>query len=87
MLSLTSGSRHAPRLYWASVRRHDPEMADIINLRTFRKAKARTNAAEQAAANRAQSGRSKAEKKLIKAEKERINTHLDQSRRETSDTE
>ncbi|HEV7345283.1 MAG TPA: DUF4169 family protein [Devosia sp.] len=44
-------------------------MADIVNLRTVRKQKARTDKKVQAAHNRAQFGRTKAEKQQQAAEK------------------
>lgn len=43
-------------------------MADIINLRMARKARARAEADRTAAANRAKFGRTKAEKKAAKQE-------------------
>ncbi len=46
-------------------------MAEIINLRIARKAKARTEAGRQAEENRAKFGQTKAEKKTRKAEEAR----------------
>jgi hypothetical protein len=46
-------------------------MAEIINLRTVRKAKARTAAEKRAEENRAKFGRTKAEKNALRAEKTR----------------
>jgi hypothetical protein len=53
-------------------------MADIINLRRARKAKARTSAVAEADANRRKYGRSKAEKTLQDAQATRERRHLDQ---------
>jgi hypothetical protein len=44
-------------------------MAEIVNLRRARKAKARSEAEAQAAQNRVEFGRTKAERKLTEAEK------------------
>jgi len=44
-------------------------MAEIVNLRRARKAKARSEAETQAAQNRIEFGRTKAERKLTEAEK------------------
>jgi hypothetical protein len=52
-------------------------MAEIINLRRARKAKAREAAAVTAAANRIVHGRSKAEKALADAERSRREALLD----------
>jgi hypothetical protein len=52
-------------------------MAEIINLRRARKAKARDAAAALAAANRALHGRSKSEKALAQAERARREALLD----------
>ncbi len=57
-------------------------MADIINLRMARKAKARAEDQAQAQGNRARHGRTKAEKALADAERDRIDRNLDGSRRE-----
>jgi len=46
-------------------------MAEIVNLRMARKAKAREEAGKQAEANRTKHGRGKAERALSKAEAER----------------
>lgn len=58
-------------------------MAQIINLRMARKAKARADAGKQAQANRAAHGRTKAEKDLAAAERERLERAVDGARRET----
>lgn len=60
-------------------------MAEIINLRTPRKARARADAAVQADANRAKFGRSKAEKQGEAAETARRAKLLDGARREEAD--
>lgn len=57
-------------------------MAEIVNLRRARKAKARTDAAARAAANRAAFGRTRQEKAADKAEGERRDRTLDGARRE-----
>lgn len=46
-------------------------MSDIINMRLVRKAKKRADDEQSAATNRAKHGRSKAEKKIEKSEKDR----------------
>lgn len=55
-------------------------MAEIINLRSVRKARARRDAAAQAAVNRAASGRTKEEKQAAKREAARIDRTLDGAR-------
>lgn len=57
-------------------------MAEIINLRTRRKAKLRREGQEQAAQNRLHFGRSKAEKQLTQAENRLEQTRLEGHRRE-----
>ncbi|MFT4057498.1 MAG: DUF4169 family protein [Novosphingobium sp.] len=57
-------------------------MAEIINLRMARKAKARATGKAEAAANRAQHGRTKGEKSATQAEIARIDRNLDGARRE-----
>lgn len=57
-------------------------MAEIVNLRLVRKARVRTAAAEEAAANRARHGENKAAKAMRDAEAERIGRRLDGARRE-----
>jgi hypothetical protein len=52
-------------------------MGKILNLRQARKAKARADAEKQARENRATFGRSKAEKKLTKAERDAAARKLD----------
>ncbi|WDF73864.1 DUF4169 family protein [Novosphingobium sp. KACC 22771] len=60
-------------------------MAEIINLRMARKAKARTEAEKQAQANRALHGQSKGQRAIAKAEKARAERLLDGVRREDPD--
>ena len=57
-------------------------MADIINLRTARKRKARDEKAETAAQNRVVFGRTKAEKDLTMAKGEQAAKKLDGHKRE-----
>ena len=57
-------------------------MADIINLRQARKAKARTDKERVAAANRAKFGQTKAEREVRRAEEARVERLLDGSRRD-----
>lgn len=52
-------------------------MGDVINLRTARKAKARADAANTAASNRARFGRTKAEKRKEATENARREQTLD----------
>lgn len=61
-------------------------MADVVNLRRARKAKARTEKEKTAAANRAAFGRTKAEKLASKAETERARRDLEGKRRRPDDT-
>lgn len=60
-------------------------MAEIINLRLARKAKARADAAKNAAHNRAAFGRSKGAKSSDLAERERAEKRLDGARREVDE--
>ncbi|HEX4740461.1 MAG TPA: DUF4169 family protein [Caulobacteraceae bacterium] len=57
-------------------------MSEIVNLKAARKAKARSDAKRQAAANRAAFGRTKAEKAAEAADNGRLKRALDQARRE-----
>ncbi len=57
-------------------------MAEVINLRRVRKARAREDAAATAAANRLAFGRTKTERAAAKAEQERQERALDGARRE-----
>lgn len=60
-------------------------MADIINLRTARKARKRREAASQAATNRARFGQTQAERDHVAAESARQDRTLDGARRERGD--
>ena len=57
-------------------------MAEIINLRLARKAKARSADKAQADSNRARHGRTAAERKATEAEAERLARTVDGARRE-----
>jgi hypothetical protein len=57
-------------------------MAEIINLRSARKAKARTEKETAAEANRLKFGRTKAEKLKDAAEKAKAHKHIDGHKRE-----
>ncbi|MCP8882260.1 DUF4169 family protein [Devosia sp. XJ19-1] len=57
-------------------------MADIINLRTARKAKARADKETVAEANRLKFGRTKAEKLKDASEKARADRHIDGHKRD-----
>jgi len=60
-------------------------MAEIINLRTVRKAKARADKEATATANRSLFGRTKSEKANEKASSERLTSKLDGAKRERPD--
>jgi hypothetical protein len=60
-------------------------VAEIINLRMARKARARAESAQQAAENRAKFGRSKAQKAIEHTELERQARALDGAKREGED--
>jgi hypothetical protein len=60
------------------------KMAEIVNFRKARKAKARSEQETRAAENRAQFGRTKAEKQLGQAQKELTARTLDAHRRDDS---
>jgi hypothetical protein len=60
-------------------------MAEIINLRMARKAKARTEAEKQADENRVKFGRTKAEKRLRKAEEARARKQHESGRIDSID--
>lgn len=62
-------------------------MAEIINLRRVRKAKARDEAVKTASANRAIHGRTKAERVADAAERSRIDTVLRGARLVADDAE
>lgn len=57
-------------------------MAEVINLRLARKAKARADKASQAASNRAAFGESKAAKAIRKTETQRAGRQLDGHKRD-----
>jgi Domain of unknown function (DUF4169) len=59
-------------------------LAEILNLRLARKAKARKEAEQQAQQNRVIFGQTKAEKTLRKAQKQRLDKVLDAGKIETS---
>ena len=56
---------------------------DVVNLRQFRKQKARTEKDKAADQNRISFGRTKAEKQLTKALNDKAGKALDQGKRET----
>ena len=60
-------------------------MADIINLRSARKAKARAERDQAAAENRRRFGRTKAEKERDAAEAERAEKRIEGHRRDDKD--
>lgn len=60
-------------------------MGEIINLRRAKKQRARVEAESEAAANRAAHGRTKVEKALTSAEKDRAAAVLDAHKREDGD--
>jgi uncharacterized protein DUF4169 len=62
-------------------------MADIVNLRQFRKQKARRQAAKTAETNRALSGRTKAEKAHDRAETDAAKAFLDGHHRDPRPTD
>lgn len=57
-------------------------MGDVVNLRKWRRAKAKEEATSQAAANRAGFGRTKAQKQRDEAEESRRRALLDEARLE-----
>ena len=58
-------------------------MAEIVNLRSARKAKARADAAQQAERNRQAFGRSKVDRQAAKREKDRVDGIVDGAKRES----
>jgi hypothetical protein len=58
---------------------------DIVNLRQFRKSRARAERDAKAEENRVKFGRTKAEKQLQKAEKEKARRQLDGHKLETDE--
>jgi hypothetical protein len=61
-------------------------MAEIVNLRQARKQKARAEKEARASDNRIQFGRTKAEKKLTKAERDMAARRLDAHKRDDGET-
>ena len=59
--------------------------ADIVNLRQFRKQKARSEKEKSAEANRLQFGRTKAEKNLTRALNDKAEKTLDQGKLDKPD--
>jgi hypothetical protein len=57
-------------------------MSEIVNLRQARKAAARGKQEDEAAANRAKFGQTKASRKLVEAEAERARKTLDGAKRD-----
>jgi hypothetical protein len=62
-------------------------MGDVINLRQFRKSKARAEKEKSAEQNRISFGRTKVEKDLTRARNEKAEKTLDQGRLEQPDDE
>jgi hypothetical protein len=60
-------------------------MADVINLKRFKKRSEREQAAKQAEANRARFGRTKSERALNELRAKRADNQLDQHRIEGGD--
>ena len=61
-------------------------MSDIVNLRQFKKQKARAEKEKQADQNRVLFGQTKSEKSFAQAEMTKAQRFLDQNRLEKSDT-
>lgn len=66
----------------ARVPRYGRAMAEIVNLRLVRKARQRSQAAQDAAENRARFGRTKGERARDAVEAERLARTVDGARRE-----
>tara|TARA_R110002020_G_scaffold15143_22_gene53866 strand:- start:367 stop:555 length:189 start_codon:yes stop_codon:yes gene_type:complete len=60
-------------------------MAEIVNLRSARKARRRADEKERAAENRALHGRTKSEKAVEADRRDRAGRHVDGHRRDTDD--
>ncbi len=60
-------------------------MADIINLRRARKAKAREDQQSQAQTNRLKHGRSKSEVRQVEAIRQKLDAVVDGARRENAE--
>lgn len=69
------------------ISRGKPMTADVVNLRQFKKAKARTERERDAEQNRVSFGRTKAEKNLTRALRDKAQKTLDQGHLDTSDDE
>ena len=63
----------------------EPDMGDLVNLRTARKRAKRRQAEQQASSNRLVHGRSKAERVLTQSQSDKARTDLDQHRIDTGD--
>ena len=63
----------------------EAHMADVINLKRFKKRSEREQSAKQAETNRARFGRTKAEKQRDSGNKELARSFLDGHRRDRSD--
>lgn len=61
-------------------------MGDLVNLNKARKAHAKAAAAKQAADNRLKFGMTKAEKKKLADEKDRLARHVEGHRRDNDDS-
>ena len=61
--------------------------AKIVNLRSKRKAKARTEKEKAAKENRHKFGQTKTQKKLSEAERDQLNKTLDRAKRDNFDDE
>lgn len=55
-------------------------MGEVVNLRQARKARKRSEAERLADANRAKHGRTKAEKRLVETERQRLDAAVDGAR-------
>lgn len=62
-------------------------MGDVVNLNKYRKERARAESRGRAAGNRVRHGRSKAERKLADAERERGEKMLDRHLKDSSEDE
>ena len=62
-------------------------MAEIVNLRQFRKQKERAEAEKEAAQNRLAFGRTKIERSLTEAERDKAARHIDGHKRDRDEPE
>lgn len=62
-------------------------MGEIVNLRQFRKQKARAEAEKMAEQNRVSFGRTKAERELTEAERDKATRHVDGHRLDRDEPE